>query len=193
MSSQIPASPARLPKPVPRKRLRGRLLLLAVAVGLLASACGATLPGRGSYPLDIFYEMHYQQSFKSNEPPSLGGVADAVAWFPAPKSTAFGTNTGSYLFGVNCSMCHGAEGKGDGPVLNRMMAEPYNYVPKAPPDLTSPPVTLMTAQDIQGFMIGGIQVMPSFKKLLNPEERRLIAEYVVNCLQVDQAQRAPDC
>ena len=82
--------------------------MLAIAVGMLAVACGYTLPGRGSYPLDIFYEMHYQQSYKSHEPPRLSGVADAVAWFPAPKSTAFDTDSGRYLFDVNCSMCHGA-------------------------------------------------------------------------------------
>ena len=193
MSRQIPAPSVRRHRPVPRKWLRGRFLLLAVVVGFLAAACGFTLPGRGSYPLDIFYEMHYQQSYKSNEPPRLIGVEGAVAWFPAPRSTAFETNTGSYLFAVNCSMCHGAEGKGDGPVLNKMTAPPYNYEPVVPTDLTGPPVTSMDAQGIEGFIISGIVVMPSFKKLLSSEERRLIAEYVVNCLQVDQAQRSTDC
>ena len=193
MSSQTPASQVRRHGPVAKKWLRGRVLLLAMAVGILASACGATLPGRGSYPLDIFYEMHYQQSYKSNEPPRLSGVADAVAWYPPPKSTAHGTNTGSYLFGVNCSMCHGAQGKGDGPVLNKMTAPPYNYDPVLTPDLTDPAVSSIGAQGIEGYLASGIVVMPSFKKLLSPEERRLIAEYVVNCLQVDEAQRSPDC
>ena len=193
MSKQIPASPLGLGKPAHRRWLRGHFLLLAVVVGMLATACGATLPGRGSYPLDIFYEMHYQQSYKSNEPPSLSGVAGAVAWFPAPKSTAFETNTGRYLFAVNCSMCHGAEGKGDGPVLERMMAAPYNYEPAVPTDLTIPPVTFMTAPQIEGFMVSGIVAMPSFNKLLSPEEQRLIAEYLINCLQVDKSERSADC
>ena len=193
MSELIPASPLGLGKPAPRRWRGGRFLLLAVVVGMLASACGATLPGRGSYPLDIFYEMHYQQSYKSNEPPRLSGVADAVAWFPPPRSTAFETNTGSYLFGVNCSMCHGAEGKGDGPVLTKMMGLSYNYQPVLTPDLTDPAVSSIGSQGIEGYMASGIVVMPSFKKLLSAEERRLIVAYVVNCLQVEQAQRSPDC
>ena len=193
MSSQTPASQMRRHEPVARKWLRGRVLLLAMAVGLLALACGATLPGRGSYPLDIFYEMHYQQSYKSNEPPRLSGVAGAVAWFPPPRSTAFATTTGSYLYGVNCSMCHGAGGKGDGPVLTKMTGAPYNYQPVLTPDLTDPAVSSIGVQGIEGYLASGIVVMPSFKKLLSSEERRLIAEYVVNCLQGDQAQRSPDC
>jgi len=189
MSRQLPASPVRRHRPAPRKWLRGRVLLLAVVVGILASACSYTLPGRGSYPLDIFYEMHYQQSYKSNEPPRLSGVADAVAWFPAPRSTAFETNTGSYLFAVNCSMCHGADGKGSaspegpGPVL-KTMVERYGYSEKAPTDLTAfPPafiedVIKFTPEAGRPRYFGEGSVMPPFGKLLSSEEIRAIALYI---------------
>ena len=53
-------------------RNRGRTVRALVAglvlVGVLA-AVGCT---SGSYPVDIFYEQHYQQSFKSHEPPQTG-------------------------------------------------------------------------------------------------------------------------
>ena len=59
--------------------LPGRLLLaLAGLVAALALA-GCT---SGTYPVDIFYEQHYQQSYKSHEPPRLEGVAGAVAYYP---------------------------------------------------------------------------------------------------------------
>lgn len=179
MSSQMPALAMRAYMPTPRRRIGVRLLLLAVAVGMLATACGATLPGRGSYPLDIFYEMHYQQSFKSNEPPVFGGVSGAVAWFPAPKSTAFETNTGSYLYGVNCSMCHGAQGKGDGPVLSKMI-DTYGYQPVIdPPDLTdNPPDNIAGILQLTTRPFGPDSVMPPFGRLLSAEERRAIAEYI---------------
>ena len=184
MINQFPATPVILRQTAHRRRLGIGLLLLAVVVGMLASACGATLPGRGSYPLDIFYEMHYQQSFKSHEPPRLSGVADAVAWFPAPKSTAFETNTGSYLFAVNCSMCHGAEGKGDGPVLDKIVnTYGYQLLDSIPPDLTSSQVKSMGVDGTQGFMVSGAVLMPSFKKLLNAQERRAIAEYIMTLSQ----------
>ena len=180
MSSQVPAPQVRLHKPAPRRWQGGRFLLLAVVVGMLASACSYTLPGRGSYPLDIFYEMHYQQSYKSHEPPRLSGVADAVAWFPAPRSSAFEANTGRYLYAVNCSMCHGTEGKGDGPVLNLMKAPPYDYKPVIdPPDLTdNPPESIMDIISKTTRPFGPDSVMPPFGKLLSADERQAIAQYI---------------
>ena len=57
------------------------LRLLVAGIGLFAvlAVLGCT---SGSYPVDIFYEQHYQQSYKSHEPPRLAGVAGAVAYFP---------------------------------------------------------------------------------------------------------------
>ena len=153
----------------PTTRLAAVIVLLAV--GMIGC-------GQGTYPLDIFYEMHYSQSYKSGEPPRLAGVENAVPvdWIPAPKSTAI--NTGEHLYTVNCSLCHGASGKGDGPVLNLMM-EQYGYEPAVTPDLTSQVVTAMGFQGIQGMMVSGITVMPSFSKLLTTEEIEMIADYVM--------------
>ena len=170
-----------------RGRLRVNLLVMLSFVGLAALACG-----QGTYPLDIFYEMHYQQSYKSHEPPRLAGVENAVpvGWVPAPKSTSF--NTGSHLFNVNCSMCHGLEGKGNGPVLETMK-NIYGYEPAITPDLTSDQVRVIGEPGIQAFMLSGVVVMPSFKKLLTVEEMRMIAQYIVRCLQAPTGQAPPDC
>ena len=150
-----------------------------------------TLAGcsQGSYPLDIFYEMHYQPSYKAHEPPRLSVPESAVAWFPPPPATSF-ANDGEHIFQVNCSMCHGPAAKGDGPVLKKMI-EQYGYRPALDPDLTSPPVMGMGEDAIKGFMLGGVVVMPNFSKLLTDEEMRLVAEYVVNCLQGKQPQACP--
>ena len=162
--------------------LVGALFAVVLAVGMIGC-------GQGTYPLDIFYEMHYSQSYKPGEPPRLAGVENAVPWtspdgpsagsgwgIPSPKSTAI--NTGEHLYTVNCSLCHGASGKGDGPVLNLMM-EQYGYEPAVTPDLTSQVVTAMGFQGIQGMMVSGITVMPSFSKLLTTEEIEMIADYVM--------------
>ena len=148
-----------------------RLLALVLVAGILAVGCS-----QGSYPLDIFYEMHYQQSYKSQEPPRLSGVESAVAWFPSPQDTSFGTD-GKHLFEVNCSMCHGELGKGDGPVLEKLKSD-YDYTPVVNPDLTSDQVTAMGVAGIMGFMGSGLNVMPNFSKLLTHEEQTAIADYV---------------
>ena len=154
--------------------LKPCLMGFPLIVALLVVGCG-----QGTYPLDIFYEMHYQQTFKSHEPPRMAGVENAVPvdWVPTPKSTSF--STGGHLFNVNCSMCHGAGGKGDGPVLRNMM-ENYEYKPAVDPNLMSPGVKAMQEKGMIGFMISGVVVMPSFKKLLTQQEMELIAEYIVS-------------
>ena len=71
------------------KLTRGRLLPLvglAIVAGMLAVGCS-----QGSYPLDIFYEMHYQPSYKVQEPPRLSPPASAVPWYGStpPEPTSF--------------------------------------------------------------------------------------------------------
>ena len=125
--------------------------------------------------MDIYYEMHYQQSYKVQEPPSLSAPADSVAWFPPPESTAF--QTGEHLYVVNCSMCHGATGQGDGPVVETLKAK-YEYRPVVdPPIVTDNPVdniVLILSSDTRFF--GPNSVMPPFRKLLSDEEILRIAE-----------------
>ena len=169
---------------VPRPGKKG-LLGISLLVGLV------TLAGcsQGSYPLDIFYEMHYQPSYKAHEPPRLSVPESAVAWFPPSPATSF-ANDGAHIFQVNCSMCHGSAGKGDGPVLQKM-TEQYGYDPALDPDFTSSQGMLMDQDVVEGLMRSGVLVMPNFSKLLTDEEMRLVAEYVVNCLQGKQPQACP--
>ena len=158
-----------------RGYLKRCLFGLAIMIGLAVTACS-----QGSYPVDIFYEMHYQQSYKSHEPPRISAPASSVAWYPGPRSTSF--NDGQHLYTVNCSMCHGVAGKGDGPVL-RTLINKYDYKTAADPDLTSDLVKSFDLSVIEGFMMSGIVVMPSFAKLLSADERKAIIDYINNTLQ----------
>ena len=168
--SSVFGQPLSLVKPRRGGRPKLYLLGLGLVLGMIAAGCA-----RGAYPLDFFYEMHYQQSYRSHEPPRLSPPEGSVPWFPPPRSPAFAD--GRHLFEVNCAICHGPGAKGDGPVLTRMI-DAYGYRPAITPDLTSPQVKAIGPQGIEAFMLSGVVVMPSFKKLLTPEERRLIAEYI---------------
>ena len=57
-----------------------RLLIAGLVLVAALAAVGCT---SGSYPVDIFYEQHYQQSYKSHEPPRLSGVAGRCGLLPA--------------------------------------------------------------------------------------------------------------
>ena len=160
------------------RRFRARTYLggLALLVGILALGCS-----QGSYPLDIFYEMHYQPSYKAHEPPRLSVPESAVPFYQLQVSN----HDGQELYDINCSMCHGPLGKGDGPVLTTMI-DNYGYTPTVPADLTALDDPLMIAKDTAGvtnIMMGGLTVMPSFSKLLTPEQIDAVARYVVDCLQ----------
>ena len=169
-----------------------RLGLLGVVVALLAASCA-----EGTYPLDFFYEMHYQPTYHSQEPPRLMPAAQSVPVTgrevpltlddvstitnPIPGQ---GIERGAELFDINCSMCHGIAGRGDGQVLKTMI-ETYGYVPKLSPDL--PTVKLLP----DGFLFSIIsnrdliltdpaqdKVMPQFQKLLTVEERWMLVNYI---------------
>ena len=150
-----------------------RLIIVAAALFAALTVVGCT---SGSYPVDIFYEQHYQQSYKSHEPPRLSGVAGAVAYFPAPVNTT--DSSTPHLYEVNCLMCHGTGAKGDGPVLN-LLTGSYGYETSVTPDLTT-----LTAEQIEGFLrvsvrpFGPNSVMPPFGKLLSEEERWELARYI---------------
>ena len=175
-------------------RFRLPLLLVALAtVGIVAAGCS-----QGSYPLDIFYEMHYQPSYKAHEPPRLDvgqidrnddGVPEfvAVPWYGStpPESTSF-AGSGRHIFETNCVMCHGAEGLGNGPVLARMIVD-YGYQPLdlalQNPNLTSEAARSLDRDGLRGVIEGGVNVMPSFKKLLTPDQIELVLDYVEGCIQ----------
>jgi len=156
-------------------RLPGKIKAYILGFALLGALAAISCTS-GTYPVDIFYEMHYQQSYKSGEPPYLSAPASAVAFYPGPKTTAF--NTGEHLFNVNCSMCHGLDAKGTGPVLEKLKTT-YGYEPVVTPDLTTLP-----SAAIGSFLIaterpfGPDSVMPPFGKLLSEEEREAIVAYV---------------
>jgi len=154
-----------------KRGLRRWFFGVAMLFGIVLVGCS-----QGSYPLDIFYEQHYQQSYRSHEPPRLIGVADAVAFYPPTTSTV--TNTGADLFRVNCQMCHGSDAKGIGPVLARIVNS-YGYQPIVDTNITTRPVSFIASRLEAEFRpLGPSSVMPPFGKLLSENERNAIAEYV---------------
>ena len=184
-----------------RLRSQKRWAALAVlAFGLLALA--GTACSRGSYPLDYFQEMHYQQSYRIQEPPRLqppeGSVpitGKSVVLTPKNMSSMANpfpgqrTDEGARLFAVNCSMCHGASAEGDGLVLNKMVGEPYNYEVKVDPNLTKvaalPDFLLFAIITNRDLFIPVPKdpkipraVMPRFGNLLTEEERWMLVNYI---------------
>ena len=109
-------------------------LSAALLVAVVAAACSPGDPFRstGSYPIDIFQEMHYNQTQKAQEPPRFlppedsypvsGGfiaVRDIEGIDEAENpmaGDAHAVRRGALLFKQNCSACHGDTAGGNGEV-----------------------------------------------------------------------------
>jgi mono/diheme cytochrome c family protein len=88
---------------------------------------------------------------------------------------------GKALYETYCAVCHGAEGKGDGPIAAKI-----------------PPPTAYKADRVMGFLPGrlfhvitlGSNKMPSYAAQLSPDDRWLIITYIRAVLQ-DLLEAAP--
>jgi mono/diheme cytochrome c family protein len=97
--------------------------------------------------------------------PSMGVPTNPVA------ADANSIARGAELFGINCSQCHGPEGKGNGPVSI--------YLQNKPADLTSLPAQALTDGGIFLTMSQGIQgKMPALNENLIVRERWDVVNYI---------------
>lgn len=79
---------------------------------------------------------------------------------------------GKELFLIYCAVCHGPEGKGNGPVSPK-------FIP--PPDLTHPSIQKGRSDGYMQHVIGtGGAVMPAYGEALSPQERWEIVNFVRN-------------
>ncbi len=160
----------------------------------------------GTYPLDIFPEMHYQQSYKIQEPPSLSAPPDSVPTsggevqfaftdagsvaspFPSSQATI---QRGAELFRVNCSVCHGAGAEGNGPMQARLEEAGYsgavaNLTTGATPNRPDGEVFFIISNGWVATLMGmGMSeeaasqfLMPPFRKLISEDDRWMILHYL---------------
>jgi mono/diheme cytochrome c family protein len=183
------------------------LLLVVAAVGCYDSASGdasltdaieftlPAFPETGSNAVQLFTEMHYQPSYRSQEEPRLlppeGSVpitgAEIVYTslddYNAAPTKAGDAVAGQGLYSINCLVCHGAALDGNGPILA------YNYSGVFPADLRATP---STDNELFAFISGGGSMglsmrmlgrassspMPEFRLLLTEQERWDIVAYL---------------
>ena len=161
---------------------------------LATSACA--VQESNTYPVETFSEMHYSQSFRAQEPPRLAPPADSVAFktagdasntlnVPDKQERAYDPAVAGNLYRVNCSVCHGDSGLGDGKAARHITSGQSFYATTqgtayaAPPNLVESAATRLTDRDVMvGFVTSGAVVMPSFGKLLPEEDIRDIVNYI---------------
>lgn len=177
-----------------------KLLFLALGIGvaLLLTGCepGNKWPwaGTGVYPLDYFAEMHYQPSYRAQEPPRLYPPAQSVPItgreisYTAEQAAGLKNTVprdaanlalGKRVFDVNCAVCHGPKGLGDGTVAAFFKAaqatDPTVIVPT---NYTAPAIVSQSDGQLFYTLTNGKANMPAFGKLLTPEDRWTLVNYI---------------
>ena len=172
----------------------------ALTVGLLMLASVATsacaVQESNTYPVETFSEMHYSQSFRTQEAPRLAPLANAVVFESAggvnqvltvldKQERTYDPAVAGDLYRVNCSVCHGVTGLGDGRAARHITSEGSFWATEegsayaAPPNLVESAATRLTERDTMvAFTTSGARVMPAFGKLLPEEDIRDIVNYI---------------
>ena len=177
-------------------RRRAALLLAAAALPAvaLAAACSPGDPFRstGAYPIDIFQEMHYDQSHKAQEPPRFlppdGSYPVAGGFIPVDEieniaemsnpleGDPSAMRRGALLFKQNCAACHGDLAGGDG-YVGGVLADYNVNRPPAFGDAAGVSVirdtgtTEISAGEAYRRLSAGFGFMPAFEGLLSEADR----------------------
>jgi mono/diheme cytochrome c family protein len=185
-------SPVRLNIAMYASRRRTLLVGLLGLFAVLAAAC--SVQETNAYPVDLFTEMHYAQSNRAQEPPRLQPPAESIAYnsaggpevslaVPEFQRRAYNATVARELYSVNCSMCHGMSGQGNGPAAAHLNSDQSYWSTKN----GSPygvPANLIAVRDQRTedlwftTLNNGINVMPAFSKLLSEEDIWDIVTYL---------------
>lgn len=146
------------------------------------SFMGAT--GAGAFPWN--FDMWIQPSILPYEEPiaypDLSVSTTGLRIEPLPRehyegmtvnpvpATAESLKNGEHLFNTYCFVCHGKEGKGDGPVIKRGFY---------PMNLTNPAVIARTNGYIYAYIrYGGKVMMPSYRESITSDGAWDVVNYV---------------
>ena len=122
-------------------------------------AGGVPVDGGESMPLPLTDEESFD-------------MKDAMAGLENPvPATAESIERGKYFYDINCYVCHGTTGIGDGPVGQK-------FVEKAPVDLNDAYTQDQTDGQLFFTLTRGRVLMPFYRDALSPSERWDVINYV---------------
>jgi len=151
----------------PRRAIpRGRIALAAIAV-LLVLDIGRSINARTGYsrPIEVWE-------------PNPTVYAD-LTWPPGANLPA-ATTLGGRVYARRCAICHGPDGRGNGPAAPSMIPRPRDFTLGLFKYKSTPPGQPPTEDDLREVVTNGLSAsaMPYFRDLLSPAEIDAVVVYV---------------
>jgi mono/diheme cytochrome c family protein len=170
---------------LPASPLRDTRNLTFWVVAGVAALVGVVILGLWTYDvikLPIYSQMVIQPSIDYDQGPRLAAPVsaipvqgpDLIAGQPATEplaATAASVQRGQVLFGINCAVCHGATGVGDGKVG-------AFFAPTKPANLTGAAVQGLSANQVFVIMTQGAGVMPPLAENVTASQRWDVINYL---------------
>ncbi len=132
------------------------LLVIGAASMMIVAGCG----GSGN------------QSSSTEPPPSTSTSTPPPATDTGTVAATAGDPTeGATIYAQKCSPCHGAQGKGDGPLSKGLTTKPRNHTDGAY-------MKTRTDEDLLQVIRDGKPPMPPWGKVLSEQQMRSVLAYV---------------
>ena len=145
---------------------------LTCLLPLLLAACDQNMVQQSRY--DVYEETELFPHDMVMQPPPEGTVArDApqrLAAAERPPVTRALLERGRERFEIYCSVCHGADGRGHGPVVERGFPQPPSYL--------EPRLVAAPASHFYQVITDGYGVMYSYADRVPPQDRWAIASHI---------------
>lgn len=174
-------------------RSAGRPLARAVGLALLLASLAAGCDNMANQPKINPYEVYHDSPhplLPMRNPPGTVARGQRSGPPPPPPVTMALLERGRQRFDIDCSVCHGFAGFGDGMVVQRGFPAPPSYHIER---LRNAPI-----QHFYDVITNGYGVMYSYAQRVSPEDRWAIVAYIralqaaadVPVAQLTPAQRA---
>jgi mono/diheme cytochrome c family protein len=157
-----------------RLTIAGLLVTIAVVIALMFSYDVINIQWIGFMAKQpAFQPMYDPLPVMTDTLPVEGASYDKVLGVvpnPVPADQT-SIERGAELYQINCVLCHGADGKGDGPIAEHLKNKPF--------DLTSFPIHFFTDGGIFFVISTGVPgKMPALNENLTVRERWDVVNYV---------------
>jgi mono/diheme cytochrome c family protein len=158
--------PMKTPQAV--RAFRARPMSALATLFVIVAVGHAALVGCGGQNTNQTSEQtNTPETTNPTTPPDQGTTSTT----PADPNAVAASGTGAAIYAQRCALCHGAEGRGDGPAAASLNPKPRNHTDGSYMNAQTNDALLTVIRDGKG-------AMPAWKSVLSEEEIQAVLQHV---------------